>query len=110
MIKNIINIILIICLCGCTSLDVVDTRSSNDLNELVGNNVFITTTDNIKHEFEVIKMDTNFIYGNDISIPIVDIQFIEVETIGLFKTLMLSTVVTLVAVSILGGFAIANSF
>lgn len=109
MIKKIISILLIICTCGCTSLDVVDTTSSSDLNELIGNNVFITTTDNVKHEFEVTRMDNDFIYGNDVTIPIADVQFIEVETIGIFKTLTLSTVVTLVTVGILGGFAIVNS-
>lgn len=110
MIKKFISILLIICISGCTSLDVVDTTTSNDLNELIGNNVFITTVDNVKHEFEVTQIDKNYIYGNNVAIPITDVQSIEVETIGLFKTLTLSTVVFLVASGILAGFAILNLF
>jgi hypothetical protein len=102
--KKIIGILLIILASGCSSLEVAQITSLQELDKLVGQTVNITTYDGQTHNFKVTKVDLNFVTGESESIKTTDIEMIETENINLLKTLglssaVLATIGTIIAIS-----------
>jgi hypothetical protein len=121
MLREIISILLIINLIGCTSLQTIEAppdklreQLRNETLVKVGDKVRITTEDQKEHQFVVIAINDDEIRGENVTIPIDSIVTLEIREFSTGKTVLLGFGITgtvlLIATALLLAVAVPMSY
>ena len=118
-IKRVLVLVLIPAVVGCTTATRIHYQSPDELQAMieVGDTVKVTTVDGERIKTKVVEITDREIVGEDVSIPITDIEKIEEVELSKGKTAALAggsaltiTVLVLVGLAIAGlAAALANS-
>ena len=98
--KFISYILIFIMSTGCTSMKPV-RMTSGQLQDATylensvkkGDDIKVIMKDGTKHEFTVIELTDQLIIGKNISVPIHDISTLEIETVSIGKTSIVTVVI-----------------